>query len=122
MSKLPLLEARTSITGKFDSDLVAVFQDTGKKTIPPKGNYGSLVDRLRKAEAFVGKQGSAQFVRFGGKDPAENVLFVGLGQTGDLTEEKFRAAGGVAWARLKSEKIKTILVHVDSFFDAKGTH
>ncbi len=122
MSNLPLLEARTSFSENVDSDVIAVFQDSAKKAITPKGPYGGLVDRLRKVEAFAAKHGTVQFIRFGGKAPADNVLLLGLGQGTELSEEKIRAAGGHAWAKLSVEKVKSLVIHVDSLSEVKGAH
>jgi leucyl aminopeptidase len=120
MLKLPLLEVRTSISGAIDTDLIAVFQDSAKKVIPPKGPYGGVVEKLRKSEAFTGKSGSLQFIRFAGHEPAENLLLLGLGQSAELTEEKYRVAGGQLWAKISAEKVKTVLLHVDHFFESKS--
>src|SRR3712207_6508482 len=76
-----------------DTEVVAVFQDSGKKAIPPKRPYSEAVDRLRRDEVFNARTGSVQFLRFAGKG-AENALLVGLGPVADLTEEKARQAGG----------------------------
>ena len=95
MTKFPVLEARTASAGALDTDVVLVFQDAGKKPIPPRdGGYATLIERFRKGEAFAARPGSTQYVRFGGKATAENVLFVGLGASAELTEERARQAGG----------------------------
>lgn len=120
MWKLPLLEARTSVSGSVDTEIVAVFQDSGNKALPPKGPKGPLVERLKKSEAFSAKSGSMQMVRFADKTPAENTLFLGLGPVAEVTEERLRVAGGNVWAKLTAEKVKTVVVDVDSFFAVKG--
>jgi leucyl aminopeptidase len=118
--RIPTLEARTSPAGAVDADVVCVFQDSGKKAVPPKGAYAALVERMRKGDSFGAKVGATQFVRFGGKGIAENSLLVGLGAAADLTEEKIRSAGGSAWQRLKSERVRTATVQLDSIFEARG--
>src|SRR4051794_6041325 len=120
MWKLPLLEARTSVTGAVDTDIVTIFQDLAKKAIPPKGVYAGLVDKFRKSDAFEAKPGSLQFIRFAEKGTAENVLFAGLGLETDLTAEKCRVAGGNAWSKLCAEKSKFAVVHLDTFFEMKS--
>jgi leucyl aminopeptidase len=99
---------------------VAVFQDPGKKSIPPRGHYAQVVERFRKGEAFVGRHGSTQFVRFGGKSPAESVLLAGFGNAAELTEERVRVASGQVWSRLMAEKCRTVAMHVDSLCEGRG--
>jgi leucyl aminopeptidase len=120
MWKLPLLEARTSIAGSLDTEMIAVFQDSNKKAISPKGNSGNLIEKLRKADAFSAKLGGLQYIRFAENALAENIAFLGLGLPADLTEEKLRVAGGNTWSKLSAERSKVIAVQVDSFFDVKG--
>jgi leucyl aminopeptidase len=126
-AKGPVFEARAGkspgkggATTAMDADVVAVFQDSGKKPVPPRGDYAPLVDRLRKGESFAARSGSMQFVRFGGKGGGESVLFAGLGAGADLTEERLRQAGAHAWSKLSAEKCKAVSVSVESFADAKG--
>ena len=121
MSKLPLLEARLSSAAGIDTNIYAVFQDSAKKAIPPKGAYGQAVEKLRKAGAFDAKHGAIQFLRFfdlGTSKVADNVLLIGMGSSADLTEEKVRVAGGIVWAKLVAEKCKVVAVEVDSFVTA----
>ena len=119
-AKLPVFEARTAASGQIDTDVVAVFQDSGKKGIPPRGSYAQVVERLRKSEAFAARHGSVQHVRFGGKGSAENVLFAGMGGAAELTEERARAAGGHVWTRLLVEKCRSAVIHAESIYDARG--
>lgn len=124
MSKLPLLEARLSLTAGIDTNICAVFQDSAKKAISPKGVYGHAVEKLRKTGTFEAKHGALQFLRFfetgtASKAP-ENALLIGMGASADLTEEKARVAGGMAWAKLVAEKCRGVAVEVDSFVSASG--
>ncbi len=119
-SFLPTFEARTSISSSVDADVLAVFQDTGNKPVSPSGNYSDLIQKFRKTEAFNGRAGSVQFVRFGGTDFAESVAFVGMGTAAEATEEKARQAGGNVWAKLSAEKVKTAAIHVDTLFEVRG--
>jgi leucyl aminopeptidase len=119
-ARVPALEARGSVPGKVDADVVAVFQDSAKKAIPPAGGYAALVERLRKGESFNARHGSVQFVRFGGKGAAENVLLAGLGQAAELTEEKVRVAAAHVWNRLTAEKCRTAAIHVGSLTGGSG--
>ncbi len=121
MWKLPLLEVRTTGAVKGDTDLVAVFQDTGKKAVPPQGSFGHWVEKLRKQDTFQAKAGSVQMVRFAQSDAPGALLLVGLGPFSDLTEEKLRVAGGHTWTHLASEKIRELTVHVETFFEGKQT-
>jgi leucyl aminopeptidase len=121
MWNLPLLEARISISGSVDTDIIAVFQDSGKKAIPPKGPAGSYIERLRKGDVFTAKQGAMQFIRFAEKSNSENLLFVGMGLSADLTDEKLRSLGGSVWTKLSAEKVKNAVIEVDSFFDSKSS-
>lgn len=120
MSKITALEAKTALSGKVDTDLICSFQDAGKKAIPPKGPYSTVVEHFRKGTAFTAKLNSMQFLRFGGEDSAENGLLLGLGSASDLTEEKTRVAGGHAWAKLLTEKSESVAIHVDTLCSAKG--
>ena len=113
MWKLPTLESKSSSVST-ETDVVVVFQDAAKKAIVGKGPYSAVAARIRKGDSFEARCGSVQYVRFGGKRLAENVLFVGLGAEADLTEEKIRVAGANAWAKLQAEKSKTAVVHLDS--------
>lgn len=118
MSEIHLLEVRTSVSGSLDTDVIAVFQDSGKKAIPPQGKYGSSVEKLRKTGSFVGAHGSVQFIRFGGQEPAENVLFIGLGQAEEVTLERVRQAAAQASAKLKSEKSNLSRLDTQVLFEA----
>jgi leucyl aminopeptidase len=121
MHNLPILEAKSSLSGNAQTtDVVAVYQDSAKKPVPPKGPYGPAVAKLRKSDTFAGRQGSVEFVRFGGKGGAADVLFVGLGTAEELTEEKVRSAGGHAWQKILAAKSKAVIVRADSLFGAKG--
>src|SRR6185295_8692099 len=102
-SVLPTFEVKPSAAGNADTDVVAVFQDKGQKSIAPKGKYGATVEKLRKSASFSGKTGQILFMRLAGRG-ADNGLLVGLGQAGELTEEKLRSAGGSVWQRLTAEK------------------
>ena len=115
---IPQFEAKAG-AGKPDVDIVAIYQDAGMKALPPKGSYGPHIQKLRKAEVFMARASSFQFIRFGGRG-AESCLFAGLGVPADLTAEKLRLAGATAWSRLCAERAKTVLIHADSFFGAKG--
>jgi leucyl aminopeptidase len=114
---LPELLARTS-PQRVDADLVTVAQDAAGKAVAPKGAYSGLLPRLSKTEAFAGKGNQLQHVRFGGKRGAENVLLVGLGKAGELTEEKARTAGGHAYAKLQAEKARVVRVDADAIVQA----
>lgn len=118
--KFPKVEAKTSVSGRATVEVVAVFQDSGKKPIPPKGGHAAAVEKLRKAQAFLGKAGSTAFVRFGGGERAESVLFVGMGMAAELTEEKARVAGGNVWGKLAAERADTVVVDAESFARAAG--
>jgi leucyl aminopeptidase len=124
MNKLPLLEVRlTSATG-LDTNICAVFQDSAKKAISPKGAYSATVEKLRKVGAFDAKHGAIQFLRFVFSEAAkgpENALLVGMGPSAEFTEEKARVAGGLAWSKIVAEKCKTVAVEVDSFVPSSGT-
>lgn len=120
MWKVTALEAKTALSGKVETDLVCTFQDAGKKAIPPKGPYSEVIEQLRKGTAFVAKLNSMQFLRFGGEDPAENCLLIGMGTASDLTEEKVRVIGGNVWSKLIAEKSESVVLHVDSLCGAKG--
>ncbi|HUP58228.1 MAG TPA: leucyl aminopeptidase [Bdellovibrionota bacterium] len=114
-SLLPSFDVKPTTPGKVDTDIVGVFQDKGSKSISPKGRYAPIVEKLRKSESFAGRPGQTQYLRLIGKG-ADNGLLVGLGQAGDLTEEKLRAAGGSVWSKLVAERSRSAVVHVDSFF------
>ncbi|MBI2712674.1 MAG: leucyl aminopeptidase [Bdellovibrio sp.] len=118
MADSHLLEVRTSISGQVDTVIVAVFQDSGKKAIPPQGQYQDIVEKLRKNGTFTASFGSIQFIRFGGVEPAENVLFIGMGPSGDLSPEKLRQAGAFVAVKLKAEKCGLSLLDLKSVTEA----
>jgi leucyl aminopeptidase len=121
MHNIPILEAKTTLGKTVQAtDVVAVYQDSAKKPVPPKGPYGLAVAKLRKSDAFAARQGSTEFVRFGGKGGVADALFVGLGTAEELTEEKARSAGGHAWQKLLAVKCKAVVVRADALFGAKG--
>lgn len=112
-ARLPALALAAAKGTAPETDLVFILQDAGKKAAPPKGAYGTLVEKFRKGTAFVARSGSLQFVRFSGKSDAENVLFVGVGAAAEITEEKLRVAGGNAWAKISAEKTASVLIHAE---------
>src|SRR3954469_19306905 len=118
-SVLPTFEVKPTAAGNADTDVVAVFQDKGQKSIAPKGKYGATVEKLRKSASFSGKAGQVQFLRLAGRG-ADNGLLFGLGQVTELTEEKLRSAGGAVWQRLVAEKSRAASVHLDTFFSVPG--
>ncbi|HAR42201.1 MAG TPA: leucyl aminopeptidase [Bdellovibrionales bacterium] len=124
MSSILKLEVKSaSVSGSFDCDVLAVFQNqTGKskKAIAPRGHYASIVEQFSKGGAFAGAHGSVSYLRFNGKATAESVLLVGMGAAEELTLEKARIAAGHAWAKLKSEKDKTLRIDLDTLLSAKG--
>lgn len=127
MQNLPKLEVKLSNTGVQDADVLAVYQDQAgknKKPIPPRGVYGDVVERFGKASAdgaaFSGAHGSVQYIRFGGKGGAQNLLLAGFGAASELTLEKLRVAGGNAWTKLKAEKDRSVVVEADAFIQVKG--
>ncbi len=115
MWKLPLFESHSSLDANIDSEIVAVFQDSAKKAISPKGAYGVWIQRLRKAQAFEAQWGALSFVRQTEKEPVQGVLFLGLGTTAELTDEKLRVLGGNVWTKLVREKCREVAISVDSF-------
>ncbi len=121
MSRLPKLEVSTA--GKspstLDTEVIAVFQDGSKKVVAPQGKAAALLARFKKDDAFTGRTGSVEVVRFAGAKDADVVL-VGLGLAGELTEEKVRTAAGNTWARLRAQKAVNVLVHADTLFQTKG--
>ncbi len=116
MWKIPRLEVKAA-SAVVDVDLIPVFQDGGKKVVPQDGPYRALLERFRKGEGFGARSGQTEFVRFGGQGSSENVLFVGLGQASELTEEKLRQAGAHAWTRLCAEKCPSAAIHLDALLD-----
>jgi leucyl aminopeptidase len=121
---LPSLEARSAVNSAVDCDVVAIFQDNGKKAIAPTGpnaaHYAAMILKFRKSEAFAARAGAVQFVRFGGVGLAESVAFVGTGSSSELTEEGARKAGGAVWSKLCAEKISTAAIHIDTLFEVRG--
>ena len=98
------------------TDVVWVWQDASKKVqVPAKSPYAKTLEKIRAAEGFSARLGATQVVRFGGQDPAESVVFVGLGVASDLTEDKIRQAGAALWSRLGSEKFASAAIHLEEF-------
>lgn len=123
MNIRPVLETRPKASA-CDTDLVFVFQDSHKKLLisSSEKEYSDLLEKLKKTDSFSAATGTTQFVRFGGQAPTTNVLFLGLGNPTELTEENLRSAGGQAYAKLKAEKCKTTAIQLDSALQkARGT-
>lgn len=120
MIQLPRYEAKFAAQ-KSDIDVVFVVQDAGKKPVPPKGSYSSLVEKLRKSNSFMGKIGQVAVITFGGKGSANHVALVGLGPVAELTAEKARQAGGYALSKLAAEKMMSAQIQLDSMMEIKGT-
>ncbi len=125
MNIYPNLEAHSQTGNRdtaCDTDLVLVFQDAHKKPLMAShtGLYAESLEKLSKSDSFTAACGATQFVRFGGQSPVENVLFLGVGPAGELTEEKLRSAGGQAYQKLKSEKCKCVAVQLNSVVGVKG--
>jgi leucyl aminopeptidase len=118
-SFLSKLEVKTS-TVPADAELLFVAQDSGKKPIPPKGPFGAVVEKMRKAERFQAKLGTTSFVPFIGKGDSQALLAVGLGGSGEIPLEKFRHAGAFAFAKAQSEKLSSIQIHTSSLHEVKG--
>ncbi len=129
MPKLPLLEARTAILGEVDAIIIPVFQDLREKAIPPKvtspffeGNSRNeleIVEKFFKSDIFSAQVGSVQGLRWAtkNKNVLNHVIFAGLGPISELSEEKIRKVGAQVWAKLVSEKSRSVVIHVDPFFD-----
>lgn len=121
MWKLPSLETRLSISSGVDTEIIGVFQETGKKTATPKEHYTAIVDQLRKRGVFKAKTNSLQFIRFAENSSSENLLFIGLGVSQELTLERLRSIGGNVWSKLVAEKSKSAIVYCESFLDPKSS-
>src|SRR3989344_2500202 len=100
MSNPPELEVRNS--PKADAEVVfAVETGKSKSESRPQiqySTYSPLLKKLTQAKAFTGGFKTTSFVRFAGKGGAKNVLFVGLGPEGQVTEEKVRQVGAISYA------------------------
>jgi len=114
----PKLEVKLA-AGAVAADVVFVFQGEGSKPAALGDSpYAGTLDKLKNAEGFSARAGATQMVRFGGVDQAQNVVFVGLGQAADLTEDKVRQAGASLWGRLGSEKMSSAAIHVSGLWSA----
>lgn len=114
MWKLPILEAQLPSTREADTAIVAVFQDSKGKPLPPLSQYRECMDRLKKAGAFDGKRGALHFIRFADTERVENLLFMGMGPAEELSPEKTRVLGGLVWAKLKAEKVKVATIAIEA--------
>lgn len=104
-------------------NVLAVYQDNAQKAMAPKGAIPAAVDlieKLRKTEAYTAKAGTISFLRFAVNGGTESLLLVGGGKPAGSEEEKFRQAGGQAWARILAEKCDLVRVNVSSFVDVSG--
>jgi leucyl aminopeptidase len=105
--------------------------------LPPalaSGPYAELLERLGLDGAYTSAPGTQSFVRYGGLNGAENVLFVAApaslgtnaatsGQNPGVNydpsaetnwrAEKARRSGGSAWSRLTAEKARSVRVHAE---------
>lgn len=123
MSQISHLLVKNKINS-IDTDVVLVFQNDKQKPLEqfvPEA-YREVVGELAEKGSFNGKQGSMQFIRFGGVMPAENLLLVGAGIAKDLDSEKLRIAFASVYSRLKAEKAKSAAVHFDLFEKGLGSN
>jgi len=121
MTKLPVLDVRTSANTPGEIDILLIAQDSGGKPLAVNGPYAKILGQFRKGDAFKAASGSIQFVRFGGKGSRDHAAFVGIGSPKDLTEEKVRTAAGHLWQKLKSEKVRTAVIHMDALVEARSS-
>ncbi|OFZ82536.1 MAG: hypothetical protein A2583_10235 [Bdellovibrionales bacterium RIFOXYD1_FULL_53_11] len=119
MAKTPSITVSASLPA-CDTAMIPVFQDKSKKAVPPAGIYSKAVSAVKKAGKFNAKCGSLDFIRFGGRKPAANLLLAGFGRPAALTAEKARSAGAHAWSKLAAEKSTTAAFSADLFLAAKG--
>ena len=105
---------------KADCDILFVFQDGSKKPIAVKSPYKAMVEKLKKGSSFTASVGATLFAPLSGKGASKNVLLVGLGIESELTLEKARVAGAMAFSKLSAEKQQLANLLVDVLFEAKN--
>lgn len=123
MSQISHLLVKNKINS-IDTDVVLVFQSDKQKPLEqfvPEA-YREVVGELAEKGSFNGKQGSLQFIRFGGVMPAENLLLVGAGIAKNLDSEKLRITFASVYARLKAEKVNSAAIHFDLFEKGLGSN
>ena len=102
-------------------DLLAVYQGADKKPILPSGDaYRLLFQRAETATVFSAKESATQFYRGAGVGAAQSLLLLGMGLPAELSQEKMRRSGAFTWAKLSAEKVKSVTLHFDSWFDIQG--
>ncbi|NDD92361.1 hypothetical protein EBZ37_09780, partial [bacterium] len=112
--KLPSVEARQAAPS-VDTEVVPVFQGENRKiSLPAKSKYSSLLEKFSKGEAFSARHGSLQMVRFAGVGSAQNVVFLGLGKSSELTAEKARLAAAMLWSKLSAEKVTSVSISMEA--------
>lgn len=97
-----------------DTEVVFCTQNSGGKLEVPKGSpFESELEKFKKGRAFTGAAKSLQYLRFGGKESAENAVLLGLGKAPFLRETA-RVCGAHLWGKLRAEKAASALIRVDS--------
>jgi leucyl aminopeptidase len=106
-----LLKAKHST----NTDVIFAFQTPKGELAPIEGTYQATLKKQGPNAGFTGKIGQTLWMRQAGLKGAENVLFVGLGKTSELTFEKARVAGGATFAKISSEKVNELTLHSDAW-------
>src|SRR5688572_9256393 len=117
MAKLPSILVK-SAAPVVEADIIPVFQGGSSASSAAKGPYGALAKRFG-AKGPSSEFMSLQFVRFGGIGKAAHVLFGGMGRQKDVTDERARFVGALAWQKLSSERVKSVALHADFFGETR---
>ncbi len=112
---MQLESTHSQTTISVECEILPVFQTQDRESA--NHPYADILRKLKHTETFTGKLGQTAFVRFGGKDKAESVLFVGCGPKDEFTEEKARVAGGHTWSKLATEKTHLGAIKTSFFGD-----
>ncbi len=82
---------------------------------------GGALSRAIRASNFEGKKGQSLNVMAPGGTKLDEVMIVGLGKPGDVTELEMQRLGGRIYAGAKQAKKGSVAVAVDAVTDAKMT-
>ncbi|MBT4939514.1 MAG: leucyl aminopeptidase, partial [Rhodospirillaceae bacterium] len=111
--------------GLPSTGVVVVSAGTGSKlsasAVKLDKKSGGALSRAIRASNFEGKKGQSLNVMALAGTKLDEVMIVGLGKAGDITELEMQHLGGLIYAGTKQAKKGSVTVAVDEISDAKMT-